>query len=494
MKKFLKNIMSFFKRLLNPVNISKIIIIFTVGFASRIFINEYFEINVFMDYLNSISIWFYLCFSIFIVLIHEFVNINIIPTFVPQLINFISNVLSFIFIKPFVYIYITLNPKVGVFNIDYWSTRVYYNHSTGKYSQERVLKTYNVQEEQGESSTAYENVNNQIESSNSPNRGYYYNNPNYYGNSYESNDYSFSSPINRDNEELYFVFDTIGNERNRQTPTYVDPQNLSNSRMRNIVTPSPSVTPVNFEEGLQYHNDGYPSNSALSNDTAHGTIGPNMSEDYINYNERKYRVIKALQTKTQPEITDNRGDITPPQVHRSFDRIPKPRKYVHEMTLNETPQEERGRLFEEIAQPLKTKEIDVTGNTVKGKLSLGIKYYHHKSYVKSVYIKYHDLAKRKFFWNIWEKNRPNYNSYEEFKNDFDPKTNIWKEISKTTKSDISREIKDLLDTNPFNIKHSNKISKSNIKGISTSSTQSRLNHIHANRYKSNSIYHSNKKK
>jgi hypothetical protein len=42
-------------------------------------------------------------------------------------------------------------------------------------------------------------------------------------------------------------------------------------------------------------------------------------------------------------------------------------------------------------------EVRVPSPNIKGKVSLGIRYLENKSDVQSLYIKYHDLTKRKFY-------------------------------------------------------------------------------------------------
>lgn len=49
----------------NLTNIIKILVIFLVGFASRILIYHYLDINVFSEYTNSISILYYFGLSSF---------------------------------------------------------------------------------------------------------------------------------------------------------------------------------------------------------------------------------------------------------------------------------------------------------------------------------------------------------------------------------------------------------------------------------------------
>lgn len=69
-------------RIFNKSNINKVLIIFVIGFISRILVNYIYGVNVFVDYLNIISCIYYILFSVVIVTIHEIVgyyDINIIP-------------------------------------------------------------------------------------------------------------------------------------------------------------------------------------------------------------------------------------------------------------------------------------------------------------------------------------------------------------------------------------------------------------------------------
>ena len=72
------------------------------------------------------------------------------------------------------------------------------------------------------------------------------------------------------------------------------------------------------------------------------------------------------------------------------------------------------------------------------------------SNVVRVYVKYHDISKRKFLWHLWEKNRSDFESYAEFKEYFDPKLSVFNKIKKDIKTDLKTEIKELLHTkDPF---------------------------------------------
>jgi hypothetical protein len=66
-------------------NLSKVIILFTIGLISRILIGFYYDVNVFREYYESISLTYYSIMAIFIVILGElftYFNLNIIPSFI----------------------------------------------------------------------------------------------------------------------------------------------------------------------------------------------------------------------------------------------------------------------------------------------------------------------------------------------------------------------------------------------------------------------------
>ncbi len=82
MKNLFNNILT---RVFNPVNLNKIIILFTVGFLGRVLIFYFGNINVFIEFLHPISLAFYSFMACFAVFIHEFIavyNFPIIPKFI----------------------------------------------------------------------------------------------------------------------------------------------------------------------------------------------------------------------------------------------------------------------------------------------------------------------------------------------------------------------------------------------------------------------------
>jgi hypothetical protein len=81
-------------RIFTKSNISKVIIIFVIGFVSRIFISYVYGVNVNFEYLHSISLIYYILMATFIVTIGEVISyfeFNIIPS---SLINSYSVIIS----------------------------------------------------------------------------------------------------------------------------------------------------------------------------------------------------------------------------------------------------------------------------------------------------------------------------------------------------------------------------------------------------------------
>lgn len=70
---------------INRVTISKVIIIFTLGFVSRVLINNIYNVNVFVEYYHIISLFYYTVLSLVIVLVSDLIayfEFSIIPSFV----------------------------------------------------------------------------------------------------------------------------------------------------------------------------------------------------------------------------------------------------------------------------------------------------------------------------------------------------------------------------------------------------------------------------
>lgn len=473
MKKFFNIIKLFLYKLFTPTNISKIIIIFSIGLFARYLINEYLGINVFTQYLSYTSITFYSIFAGFIVFIHElfsFFNLSIIPNFIWIGFTRIGLILHYLLVEPFLWVYSNFwgkNSYISHMN-DPRNSRINSNNSNGSQSSSRHhADSFYERVAQQNPYTRYPSYNRiphpshypatvdpsdleRYEVDRSTLRSYseYSDTPMTNYESEQDNTYQTGNttyPIsegyqNRDSGPRYFIVASIdenGITRYVNTPANSNLEIPHTPRGSNLTTPSTMTPLFTSREQLPLNSEQELSQTSLAytNNTNHGTIGPTRSVSDINWDARRYRVARA---------------------------------------------------FQDVAQPPKFKEIDISANTTRGKVSLGIEYYYSKKNIHSLYIKYHDLTKRKFFWNIWEKGRDNYETYEEFKANFDPQMNIWREIAKTTKTDLSKEIQELLNSNPFGKRSA--ISTKDIKEIYKSKTQSRLNNLNSSRYNPRDIH------
>jgi hypothetical protein len=86
------------------------------------------------------------------------------------------------------------------------------------------------------------------------------------------------------------------------------------------------------------------------------------------------------------------------------------------------------------------KEHVVSNSNTTGTVKVGFSY--KLSSLHEVYVKYDNIARRRFFWKIWEKHTDTYGSYDDFKkNGWDPNT----DITKTLNANIIERINKLLE-------------------------------------------------
>lgn len=111
-------------------------------------------------------------------------------------------------------------------------------------------------------------------------------------------------------------------------------------------------------------------------------------------------------------------------------------------------------LFEEIAQPTKFREVVIPSGNATGEIYLGIKYCDRPSNVYGLYIKYYNLFNQEYTWNVWEKDSSGL-EFSQVESIIHPKINVWKEIKDTTGTNVSKEVRKLLKTDPFHINKCN---------------------------------------
>lgn len=100
-------------KIFNRLNFTKILIIFFAGLISRYMVNSIFEINVFSDFTNYISYLYYFFFSVFVALVHNFVDHFGIPSFAID---------SFSSINKIIFLYNNIN------NIKFKSFKLFFSH------------------------------------------------------------------------------------------------------------------------------------------------------------------------------------------------------------------------------------------------------------------------------------------------------------------------------------------------------------------------------
>lgn len=385
MKNLLNTFGSFFKRSFTKTNIKKALAIFLFGFILRYMINEYYNVNVFIEYLSPISIAFYSLFATFIVFINElFIHIN--PS-----VNYIQNIKS-----P------SMKLKDGlIIDKTHGDIRIYdatKNHITDRSNGD--IRIYNTQQ--------------LLDNQNYASRGIAYSNwqaPSV-SNMYDQSQYYISPPgtspnigtntqNNRASPERFFTVESI----------------FENGQVRNLRS-TPDLT----------------QHPAFLNDVAYCPQRSNISlqTNDTNHNERLSK--------------RSRDPIRRQQINKTLID-----KYNKANGIETRTFQKKARMFEDLANTkFKTAKVKIPAKLLAGEeLSLRFKRSSDSGDIKGIFVKFRDVAKRKFYWNIWEKGRHNYETYDQFKTNFDPNMNIFREIAKTIKTDVSKEIRDVLNTNPL---------------------------------------------
>lgn len=543
-------------KIFTPTNLSKVIVIFIVGLTSRYLINEYLDVNVFKEYLSLVSLTFYSFYATFVVLIHElftFFNINIIPNFIFTMFNMIKNILSYIFIEPFIYIY---------------------SHTFGKYPH-----IYNVKDRRSSKIDGKSKDRASIYLQSGGDYSHYFNN-NYYTQQPEQSDKQYKStqldstfatnpesgPSNYRVSSVYSQY----SEYNRRASYYPPNTRVSQlpSDIRYSVNPADiqytvnpadtqynvnpgnnrySINPVDIEysKGRTFTNqDNIPKNSSyykpVSNDPfidQHPIFRSNddvyQGNGEANTSSPKFFVIDSIEddgnnVEYVRKTVDNKGDVKktilstpvidefvnnyqsagnsqhrPSQLSYNTNRATVGRGLTPELNRELTLGKARvidqlkSKLtegFYDAAQPSTKQEITLFQDSM-GTTTVGAQYstYKNKSTITNLYIKYHDITKRKFLWNIWEKNRGNYGTYEEFKENFNPKMSIWKEITSVIKTDLSHDVRELLNAGSLSPRKQ-ALDVSQIRRIPNSSANHAMNRTNASRYNPERLYESKRQR
>lgn len=549
-------IINLLKRIFNKSNLNKVILIFIFGFVTRALVYYTYNINVFIDYLNLVSLTYYFVFSIFIVLIHEIVNffdINIIPSF-NYLYSSINSIMQFLY-KAFVSLnkliyahkledYRTssikndmksffegnnkitmglqetdnidksvekLDPKMSNVlqkngkSLDYSSKKNTGSNSSSNSSSSsgsRVIRrTQGISDIRGSSSNS---SSNNSSSNSSPNydtinkgstmyniSGSIQNNtggisslniknltiqnsvgsysPYIANRSYNANDLVFSptssfyssastseyTPANRyDITPIPAkisvmprtpVYSTLTTPET-MSPLFPSSINSVNSSVRSSL----NMNSVSFAPNLSLNPHPYSNPAHLSNGTSKATLGFNESLERFWLRSPDNPGPSAWTTNPGLYMNNSREGIWQgSEGGPSIDWTQKKDVVISNYNkVTEVNKEMPSKVVIDTPNSLPREVIIHDG--LKGKIKLAFKYIDEKlaktySNVDNIAVKYHDKSKRKFVWILWEKNSGMFESYEDFKNSWDPKTSIWNEIKNRTRKDIQADVEGILN-------------------------------------------------
>lgn len=84
------------------------------------------------------------------------------------------------------------------------------------------------------------------------------------------------------------------------------------------------------------------------------------------------------------------------------------------------------------------KEVVIGKKGLFGKIKLGFESLGGN--INSIYVRYDSIFRRKSLWTLWENNKGVYNSYEEFKESWNPDTKVWQKIKNELKVSVKKEV------------------------------------------------------
>ncbi len=507
-------------RILNKQNINKILIVFIVGLTSRILVNCIYNVNVFTDYFNTISIIYYMLMSIFIVLIHEIItlfDINIIPysTFNNIKINFINiKIFGGVKLKDLTVSSIRNLLKETSFDNKLPMTR---NESNNFIINKRTISdnAFNSNFNSNIKNNS-PNISNNVERSNSSvssehnytdnrrNNRLNVNNRTNNGvdnNTVRSNESNnLNNPSSQSNwqghrvynDDVYINLDRVvsfvTNYNNSTVPRTPPP---APNPYSNLTTPSTSGPSENFDNNSPRRSTDstYQSQPVDTSETTNNTNGySNVDSSYRD----SYRLQNTVYVpnSTQPAIPFRPAPVIAPVtasaqyyngpiLSEPYQNLPDANQFAVAATytpintdsnqvpvtralINNPKPEQRyttvnnvnwDRLRNQVEDNFdwagySDKEVVIPDKGIKGKLKVCFRYLDEKMHsADSIYVTYKDKSKRKFIWTLWESKSGNYESYKDFKESWDPKTSIFKEIKNRTRKDMRADIEAIIGVN-----------------------------------------------
>lgn len=627
------NLPDLIQRIFTKNNVSKILIIFTVGLITRIIISNSYNVNVFIEFFNKISIIYYSLMSIFVVVLNEvftYFELNILPQFIFEFFTLLRG-LTFNIIKSTSQLTLKiLNLKFSDFSLKSIAFSIknlvnYCINDRNKLTIGESEPESNIESNKLDKPIKISYVLNKDEDNiKLPNKVYKpsqssqpltQNTSNDAGPS-KSKSKSTINSLGKSDKTIPFVFigdESEFNNNNRRLSTSNKDVNIreqypsssvyseeslrqqseGNNRglqdfslyddVSNFNTPS-TMTPLfnNSQINIERNSVLNISNNSLrpaslniqnrteinqNSETSSGVISPYIQYPYglsgngvlpnitfqsvspvignipLNNGITSNRNLPLLPANYENNL-NNVADT--PRVddpcsfqyqsrHRESYLRRRPSSLQYELGLHR-PQLRNQALLNEQSyhyNPNITQEIEITKSGIRGKVKLvfkqiGSKFTNGVNKIESAYVKYETVSKRHVVWYLIEESGGRYESYDDFKKEWDSKKSIWKEIKERTKKDIksvvegalglsnnkpaiegnmNREIEDLLRTkHPFD--NSNRPGVNNITNNSDTinpkenssnnkfdeGNKGKGKHVHKNRHKHSHRNHSNRYK
>ena len=459
--KLIYNISSLWNRNFNRLNLSKVLVIFVVGLVSRVLVNNFWDVNVFVDYLNTISLTYYGMMSIFIVLVNElfsYFDLKLLPKISMDVFS-ISSIrrafVSLLSLRENKYYLVSGETSVKGFVGSKES-----NTSNVLFAGESSDNNVN----RGRGRGKGQGIRSKGVSGSSKGVGGDYidrdyvdkglrskkgvsNMRSYYDNTTKSNTPKSNAPIIHNSLRSQNV--TSGN-----TGSYVDSVSVVSDTSRylyigyqepggGILAKTPVIsrltTPSTMSPLFSYRGNSVHDTLHRVSDGDYLTV-PIRSSGYkgsyqsVNTGDSVQSVVNTI-----PHISDIPS--YPSNEWYNLDWENRQQCIIREMQNK----------LNEMDVQYKQHEMEVSPKNKKfiGKVKLGFKYLdtklnHVENKLDSIYVKYHDISKRKFVWTVWEKGRGNYESYQDFKLSWDPNKKVWSEIKSAVKSDLRSEIEKLI--------------------------------------------------
>ena len=532
------NLFAIMERIFTKSNISKIFIIFSVGFLTRLFISYYYNINVFIEFLNYISIIYYSLMAIFAVVLSEvftYFDLNIFPKFIfeyfiefnqsiikstRQLILKILNLSYSDFSIKSIFL---LFKRLVNYNLNESNKLTITDANIETDKKDKPFKITYVLNKNGDGDkTTLPKTTYKGDKTTLPNRTYKVGESSYLTPDNVNNGSSSKVDTNKSNtsvnsseksiQTLPFIFRGDPNDINdisrrpsstdiRQIETYPrssvysqdSPVNRglqdfslydepSNFNTPSTMTPLFNNSQINIERNSllnRSNNSLYPAPLNIPN-----TISPNYEANSL---------VRSSLSRTRPSAVTHPYDLSGNGVlpNVTFNNVTPIRGNIplnnqftinrnlplitnsHEINTNlnnvaDSPRIDDPTSFQYISRHrarIETKElsyeqnnhylsqlnheVDINSPGIKGKVKLifkniGDKFTNGVNKIESACIKYETVSKRHIIWYLIEESSGRYESYEDFKKDWDSNKSVWKEIKDRTKQDLKSTVEGAL--------------------------------------------------